>query len=200
MVLMAPMDELELREAMKLGFELHDPCAIRYPRDAVPEPTPDCPPFELGKARWLRHGRDATVLCYGVTCAAAMQAADLLREEGVDVSVVNARFARPIDERMIARGFDGSAPVITVEDHSIAGGFGSAVLETAQSLGVSSPCIVRLGIPSDRFIAHGARGEQLAECGYDASGIASAVLRAIESTGGASERPAGIRRSAVSSS
>lgn len=198
MVLMAPMDEFELREAMKLGLALHDPCAIRYPRDVVPQPVEDSPPFELGKARWLRHGRDATILCYGVTCAAAMQAAELLMEENVDVSVANARFARPIDERTIARAFDGSAPVITVEDHSIAGGFGSAVLESAQQLGLSAPQVARVGIPSDRFIAHGSRSEQLAECGLDASGIAATVLRVIEACRGPMKSPARVRPRSLS--
>jgi 1-deoxy-D-xylulose-5-phosphate synthase len=199
MVLMAPMDELELYEAMKLGFQLRGPCAIRYPRDTVPEPLADCPPFELGVARCLREGSDASVLCYGTACGPALAAADMLAEEGVEVAVVNARFARPIDEKMIARAFDGRSPVITVEDHSVAGGFGSAVLETAQQLGVAAPHVARLGIPADRFIAHGARSEQLAECGIDATGIASAVMRAIESCAAVVPEPR-VRRRSLSAS
>ena len=75
---------------------------------------------------------------------------------------------------------DNGLRVITVEDHSIAGGFGSAVLETAQELGVTNPRIRRLGIPQDRWIAHGSRTGQLAECGLDATGIASAVQSLME--------------------
>ena len=199
MVLMAPMDEPELREALALGLTLDRPSAIRYPRDVVPPPQPDCPRFEIGKSRRLREGGDATLLCYGTTCAYALAAADLLAESGVEVAVVNARFAKPIDRDMVAAAFRKGAPllavgdfapVITVEDHSVAGGFGSAVLETAQEMGLSGSPMLRLGMPIDRFIPHGSRSGQLAECGIDATGIASSVQTLLES----GSRKAGSRR------
>lgn len=175
MVLMAPCDEVELGEAMKLGLALEKPCAIRYPRDDVPAPIPDCPRFEMGRSRRLRDGDDATLLCYGVTANYAMAAAELLAENGTEIAVVNARFAKPVDRDMVETAFRSGAPVVTVEDHSVAGGFGSAVLETAQELGVAATRVVRLGMPVDRFIAYGSRTGQLAECGIDATGIASAL-------------------------
>ena len=175
MVLMAPIDEVELAQAMRLALTLDRPCAIRYPRDDVPASIPDCPRFELGKSRRLREGGAATLLCYGPTTTPALAAAGLLAENGVEVSVVNARFARPIDRAMVEEAFDAGGPVLTVEDHSVVGGFGSAVLETAQEMGMSGGRVLRLGMPGDRFIAHGSRSEQLAECGIDATGIASAV-------------------------
>jgi 1-deoxy-D-xylulose-5-phosphate synthase len=192
MIVMAPMDEPELTAAMRLGLALSQPCAIRYPRDTVPAPQPDCPPFEVGKSRPLRDGDDATILCFGVTCAAGLAAADLLSELGIDAAVVNARFARPVDRGMVEEACRGGRPIVTVEDHCVAGGFGSAVLETVQELGCPPARMARLGIPADRFIAHGSRAGQIAECGFDATGIAAAVQGLMES--GAPE-PVAIKRS-----
>jgi 1-deoxy-D-xylulose-5-phosphate synthase len=183
MVLMAPMDEPELREAICLGLTLGSACAIRYPRDTVPTPQDICPPFELGRSRILRHGEDATILAYGVMCAPALAAAELLVAAGIEVTVVNARFAKPIDRSMVGAAFASGAPVITVEDHCVAGGFGSAVLETAQELGLSTARSERLGIPTDRFIAHGSRAGQLAECALDATSIAATVQRLLDDDG-----------------
>ncbi|MFQ5412964.1 MAG: 1-deoxy-D-xylulose-5-phosphate synthase [Phycisphaerae bacterium] len=179
MVLMAPMDEPELRAAMRLGLTLPQPCAIRYPRDSVPPPAPACPAFEVGRSRALRRGDAATLLCYGAACGYGLAAAEMLAESGIDVSVINARFARPIDRDMVASAFRDGTPVLTVEDHSVAGGFGSAVVETAHDIGVATVSCMRLGIPADRFIAHGSRPGQLAECGIDATGIAAAVQRVL---------------------
>ncbi len=126
----------------------------------------------------IRDGDDATILAYGSTCRASLEAADLLEGDGIHLRVVNARFAKPVDRDMVADALGRATPVVTVEDHGLIGGFGSAVLETAQSLGLSAASVTRLGIP-DRFIAHGSRGGQLAECGLDPGGIAVAVRSAL---------------------
>ena len=175
MVLMAPMDEVELMEAMRLGLELSTPCAIRYPRDNVPAPMPDCPSFEIGKSRRLRDGDDVTILCYGVTCASAMSAAEKLSLEGIEAGVVNARFAKPMDHEMVRQAYQSKAPVITVEEHSVLGGFGSAVLEEAQDMGLIGALGARLGMPANRFVQHSSRLAQLALAGIDADGIARTV-------------------------
>ncbi len=190
MVLMAPIDEVELAAAMKLGLTLDQPCAIRYPRDDVPAPVPDCPPFELGKSRTLRDGEAATLLCYGATASHALAAAEMLSSEGIEVGVVAARFVKPMDEAMVHDALVGGQPVVTVEDHSVSGGFGSAVLETAQKLGLDASKLVRLGLPEDRFVAHGSRAGQLAECSLDATGIAATLLRLLDK--GASRRSSDI--------
>jgi len=192
MVLMAPMDEPELLAALRLALALRVASAIRYPRDVVPDPAPDCPPFELGKSRRLREGDDATILAYGVTALAAVQAATMLSAEGIEASVVNARFAKPVDRDMVRRAFQAGRPVVTVEDHSVSGGFGSAVLETAAEMGLGIETFERLGMPADRFIAHGSRKGQLAEVGIDAAGIASSVQRLVEARETPVSRP-GIR-------
>lgn len=183
LVLLAPADENELRAALRFALRQQQACAIRYPRDNVPEPMGDAPPFELGKSRLMREGRDATILAYGAMVSHALDAADLLAADNVFVRVVNARFAKPIDADMVASALQAAHPVLTVEDHSIAGGFGSAVLETAQELGLSTERIVRLGMPADRYVRHGTRAGQMAECGIDAAGIAAAVLEQLSKSG-----------------
>ncbi|UCG16037.1 MAG: 1-deoxy-D-xylulose-5-phosphate synthase [Phycisphaerales bacterium] len=184
MTLIAPADEPELRAALAFAVKQDRPVAIRYPRDVVPVDPPDAPPFELGVSRRMRSGDDATILAYGVTVAAAMEAAKLLAADGIDTTVVNARFAAPVDQRMIVAAFASGRPVVTVEDHSVAGGFGSAVLETAQETGLDIGPTARLGLPCDRFVAHGSRAGQMAEAGIDAAGIAAAVHRLVDESPG----------------
>jgi 1-deoxy-D-xylulose-5-phosphate synthase len=179
MVLMAPADESELRAALRLALTLDVPAALRYPRDSVPPPYPDAPPFELGRSRRMREGPDATILAYGTTVGDALEAARTLEGEDVFVAVVNARFAKPLDEDMLLAALDGRQPVLTLEDHSIAGGFGGAVLEAANRLRLPTERLVRLGLREDHFYAHGSRSGQLAEAGIDAAGIAVAVRESL---------------------
>ncbi len=180
MVLMAPADEPEMLEALKLSVSLEQATAIRYPRDVVPEPlTESSPPFVLGRSRRLRDGSDATFLAYGSTVSYALEAAAELAESDIQVGVINARFAKPLDRQMLAQVLGAGRPVLTVEDHLVEGGFGSAVLETAQAMNLPTTNLVRLGLPADRFIAHGSRAEQLTEVGLDVPGLVAAVRRAL---------------------
>lgn len=175
MILLAPADEEELRAALRFAVQQDVACAIRYPRDNVPESLGEAPPFELGRSRLLRQGRDATILAYGATVSHALDAAELLAADDVFVRVVNGRFCKPVDQRMVADAIAAGHPIVTVEDHSVAGGFGTAVLEAAQEMRLPTERVVRLGMPADRFVAQGSRAGQLAECGIDAAGIAAAV-------------------------
>lgn len=182
MVVMAPGDGAEIGSALRLATTLNAPSVIRYPRDTIPEPLymgKEPPPFVLGRSVTLRDGDDATILVYGAMCRAALDAAELLHANGIDVRVVNARFAKPIDKKMVEEALERGRPVVTVEDHSVTAGFGSAVLECARDLGLSAANVNVLGIPADRFIAHGSRVGQLAECGIDAAGIAATVREAL---------------------
>lgn len=180
MVLMAPADEPELEQALRFGLKLNVPWVVRYPRDTVPDPFGEAPPFHLGKSRVMSEGPDATILAYGSTVAPALEAARRLSVENIHVTVVNARFAKPIDEDMVTTAVTRNAPIVTVEEHSIAGGFGSAVLETANRLGLPTDGIVRLGLAPERFYEHGPRAAQLAEAGLDAAGIAATVRRMVQ--------------------
>jgi len=191
MVLMAPSDEAELRRCLRLALELGCPCALRYPRDNVPQPDVEqiiapplrsaaAAPWRLGRARILREGKDATVLVYGALAAAALAAAVELEEEGLSVGVVDARFCKPLDGELIGRLLGGGRPLITVEDHSLQNGFGSAVLECAALRGLPIAQITRLGMP-DRLVGHATRAQQLAEVGLDAAGIARSIRDAVRS-------------------
>ena len=176
MVLMAPADAPELKAAMDLAMSLEVPSAVRYPRDEVPADLGEvCPPFELGKARVVREGADAALLCYGTTCEVALSAAKILQEEdGLNVGVVNARFAKPLDTVLISRLIASGKPMLVIEEHATIGGFGSAVLELAASRGLDASNVRLLGLP-DRYIAHASRQEQLTEVGLDATNISATI-------------------------
>ena len=189
MVVMAPCDEVELNAMLRFALTLEGPAAIRYPRESVPTPVGQAPPIQLGKARVMLEGPDATILAYGTQVEFALAAADTLAGEDIFVTVVNPRFCKPLDEDMLTTAVSRGTPIITVEDHSVAGGFGSAVLETANRLGLQTDNIVRLGLAENAFYKHGSRAGQLAEAGIDAAGIAAAVRRTHKSQVAASRPP-----------
>jgi 1-deoxy-D-xylulose-5-phosphate synthase len=186
MVLMAPSDEAELKRCLKFALSLETASALRYPRDNVPaknfeEILDDAPlrlaaqaDWELGKSRILRQGEDASLIVYGALVEYALAAAEKLAADGIEIEVIDARFCKPVDGAMLNRVLKSDRPIFTIEDHSLQNGFGSAVLEYAQSHGLPTENLVRLGHP-DRLIAHASRKEQLAEVGLDAAGIVRAV-------------------------
>ncbi len=182
MVLMAPSDEAELNRALRFSLALETAAALRYPRDNVPtqnfEETIDPSlksqanrEWELGKSRVLREGADATLIVYGALCESAIAAAEELAAEGISVEVIDARFCKPIDGDMLARVLRSNRPILTVEDHALQNGFGSAVVEHAVAYGLPTEKLKRLGMP-DRLVAHATRKEQLTEVGLDAGGLA----------------------------
>ena len=185
--LMAPADAAELKAAMQFALSQDSPAAIRYPRDEVSlELEGPCPPFELGRARIISSGQegdttlaglaraDATLLCYGALVESAMAAAQMLRKDGLAVAVINARFAKPLDAPLISRLLASGKPMLCVEDHSVVGGFGSAVIELACSRGLSAANVRLAGIP-DRFISYASRQQQLTECGLDETSLAATL-------------------------
>jgi 1-deoxy-D-xylulose-5-phosphate synthase len=192
MVLMAPSDESELRRALKLAVSLDTASAVRYPRDNVPaknlhetiEPelrsTADTD-WVIGRGRQLRGGTDATLIVYGALAASALEAAAELEQEGLSVAVMDARFCKPLDAAMLRRVLVPGHPVLTLEDHAVINGFGSAVLEHAVSQGLPTAHLRRLGMP-DRLIAHATRQQQLTEVGLDAPGIAQSVRDAVRAS------------------
>ena len=181
-VLMAPSDEADLRRMLDLAFDLSTFVALRYPRDEVPAVDYEnriasdlidlAKTIRVGQSRVLRTGTDATILAYGTLAADALAAAETLQAEGHDVGVIDARFCKPLDAAMLARVLGEGTPVVTVEDHAIEGGFGSAVLEHAVAAGLPTTQIRRLGHPADKMIGFKSRSAQLAEAGIDAAGIA----------------------------
>jgi 1-deoxy-D-xylulose-5-phosphate synthase len=189
MVLMAPSDEAELNRSLRFALSLATASALRYPRDNVPaenfeaviaEPLRQqaSQEWSIGQSRVLRQGPAATLIAYGALALDAMVAADALACEGIEVEVIDARFCKPIDAAMLSRVLKPNRPVVTIEDHSLQYGFGSAVIEHAVTNGLPTQWLSRLGMP-DRMIAHATRKEQLAEVGLDAAGIAASVRDAI---------------------
>jgi 1-deoxy-D-xylulose-5-phosphate synthase len=152
---MDPMDEDELQDMMFTALEHEGPSAIRYPRGTGPGAEVKEQPvaLEIGKAEVLEDGRDVAIFALGAMVAEAERLAMLLEAEGHSVAVINARFAKPIDAECIARYGARCELLVTMEDHVLAGGFGSAVLESLNARRMEVP-VVRVGWP-DAFIEHG---------------------------------------------
>jgi 1-deoxy-D-xylulose-5-phosphate synthase len=179
LVVMAPGDAGDV--VPMLDFALRQPCPVsmRYPKAGAGSVSGERQPMELGRAEILRWGTDGVILCLGTLLADCLKAADLLNAEGLDVGVVNARFAKPLDREVVERAVRECGFVVTVEEGTLMGGFGSAVLEAASDLGLDTSRVKRLGIP-DRFIEHAERGELLADLGLNATGIAAACRELAE--------------------
>ena len=187
LVVMAPGDPWDVPAMLDFALRHSGPISLRYPKaNAVKAPTigrgepsdDGRQPIELGRSELLRPGPDGTILCFGTLLVDCLKAAETLAAEGLDVAVVNARFAKPIDRDMIERAVRETSFAVTVEEGCLMGGFGSAVLETAGEMGLDTSRIRRLGIP-DRFIEHADRGELLADLGLDARGIAAACRNSV---------------------
>jgi 1-deoxy-D-xylulose-5-phosphate synthase len=170
--IMAPGDEADLPQMLELALDHDGPCAIRYPKASAETVPGQRALLEFGKSEVLFSGDDGTIVCCGALLPYCLAAAKLLREEGLDVGVVNARFVKPLDAETILRAIRETSFVVTVEEAALMGGFGSAVLEAACDAGLDTGHIRRLGIP-DQYIEHGERGELLADLGLDAAGIAA---------------------------
>ncbi|MFA5795394.1 MAG: 1-deoxy-D-xylulose-5-phosphate synthase [Candidatus Brocadiia bacterium] len=182
-VLMAPKDGPELKTMLRFAATLNQPTFIRYPRTTAPDAEPKMSDTELklGKSEILKEGKAGAIIAYGSMVYPAYRAALTLAGKGIELTVVNARFAKPLDEELIAE-LAGRMPfIITAEEHVLTGGFGSAVLEFVNQSAniISKPVIIRLGIP-DRFIEHGSRDKLLDMLGLNEQGIIKAALEALD--------------------
>ncbi len=155
MVLMAPKDEDELADMMKTGLQLPGPSAIRYPRGAVAGVARKAEPqvLTVGKAEVLADGSDVAILGLGNMVPMAKELAARLERDGYSAAVINPRFVKPLDREMLQSYARRVAAFVAIEDHVKMGGFGAAVLEALDEMGVSVP-VVRIGWP-DHFIEHG---------------------------------------------
>ncbi len=177
LIVCAPRDENQLQHLLATAVESGRPFALRFPRGAARGVAldPDPKPLAIGRGQCLREGDDVAIVGLGSTVAAAEGAAEILAGRGVRACVVDARFAKPLDVELLTQVARRCGSVVTVEDHGLAGGFGSAVLE---ALAVAAPGVEvrRLGVP-DRFIEHGDVKEQWRAAGIDAAAIALAAER-----------------------
>jgi 1-deoxy-D-xylulose-5-phosphate synthase len=182
LALMAPADPPELEAMLRHALALTGPGALRYPRGSAPDrPLPgNDAPLKHGKGVVLRRGGDVALLAYGSMVATALAVAERLAAEGLEAAVWNARFARPLDGTAIERFAARTPLVVTLEEHSVNGGFGSAVLELLAGLPVPPRARVRvLGVP-DRLVPHGEAADWLARLGLDVAGVTAFVRRELE--------------------
>ncbi|MGI6095944.1 MAG: transketolase family protein [Lachnospiraceae bacterium] len=169
MVIINPADDIEAKAAVEAAYELEGPVYMRFGRLAVPviNENPDYK-FELGKGIVLREGKDMTLIATGLCVASTLEAAEKLAAEGIDAKVINIHTIKPLDEELIVAAAKETGKVVTIEEHSIIGGLGSAV---AECLGEKAPTpMLRIGI-RDRFGESGPAAELLVKYGLDAEGI-----------------------------
>ncbi|MGK7872299.1 MAG: 1-deoxy-D-xylulose-5-phosphate synthase [Xenococcaceae cyanobacterium] len=180
MVVMAPKDEAELQRMVVTGVNYTDgPIAMRYPRGSgygVPLMEEGWEPLPIGKGEILRNGDDILLLGYGAMVYPAMQVAEILSEHGIEVTVVNARFVKPLDTELILSLAQRIGKVVTLEEGCVMGGFGSAVAEALLDNDILVP-VKRFGIP-DKLVDHAKPEESKADLGLTSSQIAEQVLKA----------------------
>jgi 1-deoxy-D-xylulose-5-phosphate synthase len=179
MVIMSPKDENELRDMLYTAIEYKDgPVAVRYPRgNGLGVPLKDG--FDLlpiGQAESLRDGKDVALLAIGEMVDATMKAAELLKVGGIDASVVNMRFVKPLDTDLLRSIGTRFSHIMTIEDNVRIGGFGSAVAEFFAAAEISGVRLLIHGIP-DRFIDHGTPAELQSDLHLDPIGIAAMVTQ-----------------------
>jgi 1-deoxy-D-xylulose-5-phosphate synthase len=173
LVVMAPADARECRQMLTTGFEHNGPAAVRYPRGAaLGEAGSELEKMEIGKAEIRRNGKDVAILAFGAMLKPALEAAGKL-----DATVANMRFVKPLDAELVKRLAETHRLIVTVEEHQIMGGAGSAVCELLSSLHLGKK-ILLLGLP-DRFIDHGDPARLLSTLGLDADGIRGAIEKAM---------------------
>ena len=182
-VLMSPKDGPELQEMMQFALTLPGPSGIRYARGNAPNQH-ELPgwngkhqPVQLGRMEIVRAGTDGAVIAYGHMVQTALEAAALLDKRGIHIEVVNARFCKPLDEQGVLALCDRHDRVVTLEDHTKVGGFGSAVLECLAAHGPVRAQVQVMGVPDDIF-EHMSRAQVLEHCGLTAQHVAERFFTA----------------------
>jgi 1-deoxy-D-xylulose-5-phosphate synthase len=182
LIIAAPKDENELQHLLYTAVKTNHPMAIRYPRGAgvgvALEPT--LRELPIGKGEILREGEDVAILAIGAMVAPALEAADELVKQGIEATVVNARFAKPLDAELISDIARRIKRLVTVEENTVIGGFGSSVAELLQQLGINDVQLKSIGIP-DEYVDQGNPAILRANYGLDAPGIVKQVLELIPS-------------------
>ncbi|WP_037498925.1 1-deoxy-D-xylulose-5-phosphate synthase [Solirubrobacter soli] len=178
--LMAPRDEAMLVHMLHTALHVDGPAALRYPRGAgVGVELPVAPSLiPVGTGEILREGERVALVGYGTGVGKALAAADLLAERGLDVTVADARFVKPLDVPLLTALAAEHELLVTIEEGVLAGGFGSAVWESFSEEGALAPRILRVGLP-DRYVTHGAPALLHEEVGFTAERIAERVETAV---------------------
>ena len=182
MVIMAPMDQNELQHMLKTSLEHQGPIALRYPRNrgvGVALET-DAHTLPIGEAQILTNGSDVVIFAIGVTVMEAVKAHNKLKHRGISATVVNSRFIKPLDRKLIVSLAQNTTNIVTVEENVVRGGFGSAILECLADEGITGNRVLRLGI-HDTFVEHGSQELLRKIYGIDAEGITQSVSNMLRS-------------------
>jgi 1-deoxy-D-xylulose-5-phosphate synthase len=171
---MAPADEDECRQMLFTGYQLNGPAAVRYPRGSGPGVVlqKEFSSIPIGKGEIRRQGKKIAILAFGSMLKPALEAAEKL-----GATVANMRFIKPLDTALVRRLAESHEILVTVEEHQVMGGAGSAVCEALAALGIEKKVLL-LGLP-DRFIDHGDAAKLLSGVGLDAEGIQKSVRSVI---------------------
>jgi 1-deoxy-D-xylulose-5-phosphate synthase len=175
---MAAGDELDLAPMLRFALSQPGPVSLRYPKASLEKVERGVAPVELGQAEIYEWGDDGMLIAYGSLFPTCVKAAEKLRQEGLSLGVINARFVKPLDRQTLLRAVEELPLVVTVEEGTLEGGFGSALLEAANAAGLDTRHIVRLGLP-DRFVEHAERNELFADLGLDVNGICRTIRQAL---------------------
>jgi len=170
MIVMAPGDQLDAAPMLQWSLKQTSPTSIRYPKAGLEIVEREHQPIEGGKAEIISEGEDGVFIAFGTLLGDCVRAAKKLGEEGLRVGVINARFVKPLDREAMFRAIEEMPFVITVEEGTIVGGFGAAVLEAANDAGLDTRNVKRLGLP-DSFVEHAERAELFAQLGLDVAGL-----------------------------
>ena len=167
---MAPSDENECRQMLSTAYQHNGPSAVRYPRGGGPgaATTADLNTIEIGKGEIRRQGKKIAILAFGSMLSPALEAGEKL-----NATVANMRFVKPLDTELIQSLASEHTLIVTIEENTVVGGAGAAVMEALQAFNIDKPTLC-LGLP-DSFIEHGIHETMLAECGLDADGIVAAI-------------------------
>lgn len=182
-ILMAPKDEAEMRDMVLTAIEYDGPAAVRYPRGSGIGVDISAKPklIEIGRSEVLREGKDVAIIAYGSMVYPSLEAAESLKADGIEATVVNARFVKPLDAETILRIARENEVIVTVEEAYLAGGFGSAVLELLEANGLQDKVkVVRMGV-ADEIVTHGDPKLLLGKYGLDADGIRDRVKKSLGS-------------------
>jgi 1-deoxy-D-xylulose-5-phosphate synthase len=177
LVIMSPKDGEELKEMLQIAINLEHPAVIRYPKAEAPVfENIDRKELKIGRSEIIKEGNDVCIVAYGSMVKIAYDAAKILEKDHISAEVINARFVKPLDENIIKSIKKCNDKVLTIEEGTIAGGFGSALAEFLQQKDIDNIRIRSMGVP-DRFIQHARRSQLLEELGLTVNNVASLVKR-----------------------
>lgn len=177
----SPVNSFEMKRMLSLGLSYPHLFALRFPRGNVSGFLENLPqePFEIGQGSIVLEGHDASILCLGTMVESAVKASEILQKEGLKIRVVNMRFARPLDEKLIFSSLKNSRYLFTLEEHVLTGGFGAKVLESLERHEIEDAVVHRFALP-DEFIEHGNRDWILDHWGLSPQKIAQKVLATVQ--------------------